>query len=212
MTVTILYDNESRIEGLKADWGFSCLVRAFDRNILFDTGANGSLLLDNMKALGVDPSSIHEVFISHAHFDHAGGLSVFLNENKQVKVYAPSALRGISPAREVVYVDKPMEWDEHFYSTGLLKGIEQSLAVRVEKGLVVIAGCSHPGVGVILDAVAEFGKPHAIIGGLHGFKEFEFISGLQLVCPTHCTQHESEIRSLYPDKYIQGGVGKVIRI
>jgi 7,8-dihydropterin-6-yl-methyl-4-(beta-D-ribofuranosyl)aminobenzene 5'-phosphate synthase len=212
MKITILYDNESRIDGLKADWGFSCLIECDDINLLFDTGTSGALLLENMKILGIDPVSIDEVFISHIHFDHSGGLSSFLNENGQVKVYAPSPLRGIGPARDVIYIDKPMELHRHFYTTGLLNNIEQSLAVQTDKGLVVVAGCSHPGVENILNAARPHGTPYALIGGLHGFSEFEVIKTLGLICPTHCTQHIAEIKSLYPDKYVQGGVGEVIEI
>ena len=212
MKITILYDNESRIDGLKADWGFACLIQCYGINLLFDTGTNGALLLANMKALAIDPASIQEVFISHVHFDHAGGLSSFLNENGEVKVYAPSPLRGISPAREVIYIDKPMKLNQHFYTTGLLNNIEQSLAIQTDKGLVVVVGCSHPGVENILKAVKPHGTPYALIGGLHGFREFEAIKTLHLVCPTHCTQHIAEIQSLYPDKYVRGGVGEIIEI
>jgi 7,8-dihydropterin-6-yl-methyl-4-(beta-D-ribofuranosyl)aminobenzene 5'-phosphate synthase len=210
--ITILYDNESQTEGLKADWGFSCLIECYGVNLLFDTGTNGALLLANMKALGIDVSSINEVFISHIHFDHAGGLSAFLNENENVKVYAPAPLRGIAPAREVIYVDKPIQLGSHFHSTGLLGNVEQSLAIQTERGLVVVVGCSHPGVRNILDAAKSHGAPYALVGGLHGFKEYEVLESLQLVCPTHCTQHIAEIKSLYPDKYVAGGVGAVIDI
>jgi 7,8-dihydropterin-6-yl-methyl-4-(beta-D-ribofuranosyl)aminobenzene 5'-phosphate synthase len=210
MKVTILYDNESQVEGLKADWGFSCLIDCLDKRILFDTGTNGAFLLANMKALGVDPASVDEVFISHSHFDHMGGLSMFLNENRDVKVYAPPQIRGIAPAREVIYVEKPMKLSERLYTTGLLEGIEQSLAIETEKGLVVVVGCSHPGVGNILDAAKEYGAPYALMGGLHGFREFEVLKPLDLVCPTHCTQHISEIEAMFPEKYIRGGVGTVI--
>jgi 7,8-dihydropterin-6-yl-methyl-4-(beta-D-ribofuranosyl)aminobenzene 5'-phosphate synthase len=198
---------------LKADWGFSCLVECFGIRLLFDTGTKGVLLLENMKVLGIDPKSIDEVFISHTHFDHSGGLGALINENENTKIYAPNPLRGISPAREVVYIeDEPMELNQYFYTTGLLKGMEQSLAIKTEKGLVVIVGCSHPGVGDILKAVASYGTPYALIGGLHGFREFEVLKNLEHICPTHCTQYISEIKSLYPEKYIQGGVGEIIEL
>jgi 7,8-dihydropterin-6-yl-methyl-4-(beta-D-ribofuranosyl)aminobenzene 5'-phosphate synthase len=33
-----------------------------------------------------------------------------------------------------------------------------------------------------------------------------------LICSTHCTQYKQEIKFLYPESYIEGGVGKVIDI
>jgi len=51
MKVTILYDNTAYLEELAPDWGFSALVEAHNRTILFDTGTEGSILLDNMKKL-----------------------------------------------------------------------------------------------------------------------------------------------------------------
>lgn len=46
---------------------------------------------------------------------------------------------------------------------------EVCLVVKTKKGLVVIVGCSHPGILNILDsAVARFHEPvHAVIGGTH---------------------------------------------
>ncbi len=164
-----------------------------------------------MKKLNINPKEIDEVFISHSHFDHTGGLSVFLNENDEVKIYVPSSFRGVKRG-EVIEVTDPVEIHEGIYSTGELSGIEQSLVVKTKKGLVIIAGCSHPGVEDILRAASKFGKPYALIGGLHGFNDFELIKDLELVCPTHCTQHIKEIKKLYPDKYVEGGVGTVIEI
>ncbi|TRZ67520.1 MAG: hypothetical protein D4Q77_02940 [Methanothrix sp.] len=76
----------------------------------------------------------------------------------------------------------------------------------------MIVGCSHPGVGTILDAASRFGKVRALIGGLHGFNDLEMIEDLELVCPTHCTAQISQIRSRYPEKYLKGGAGRVIEI
>jgi len=211
MRITIVYDNEAFKEGLVADWGFSCLVEAHGRSILFDTGADGSILLDNMGKLNIEPSRIEEVFISHSHLDHTGGLPHILALNP-VRVYVPSSCPKPHGAREVVEVKEPLKIDENIFSTGELENIEQSLVVRTERGLVVVVGCSHPRVGAILQAASRFGKPWALIGGLHGFRDFGLLDELGLVCPTHCTQFKSEIKARYPEKYVRGGAGKVIDI
>ena len=212
MKITILYDNTVFKSDLKSDWGFSCLVETHNRTILFDTGSNGSILLANMKKLDIDPLSIDEVFISHSHFDHIGGLSAFLNENNNVRIYVPVSLRGIRNAKEIINVDKPVKLHENIFSTGELDHMEQSMAVKTDKGLVLIVGCSHPKMENILKAASQFGKVQAIIGGLHGFSEFELFNDFTLICPAHCTQHIAEIKSLYPEKYIEGGAGKIIEI
>jgi len=211
--VTIIYDNKAYRKDLEADWGFSCLVEVKNTPvILFDTGAKGGVLLRNMKKLGIEPSSIDEVFISHAHFDHTGGLSHFLKVNKDVKVYVPTSFRKPLGAKEVISIKEPLRMHENIFSTGELSRIEQSLVVRIEKELVVVAGCSHPGVGPILEAASQFGEVYALIGGLHGFREFDRVKNLGLICPTHCTQHKSAIKSLYPEKFTEGGAGRVIEI
>jgi len=212
MKITIIYDNKTWEEGLKADWGFSCLVEAYDKKILFDTGANGSILLHNMQRLNIDPAIIEEVFISHAHGDHTGGLPELLRINNAVKVYIPVSCPEPPGASEVVRVKEPFKIHENIFSSGALKSIEQSLIVKTQKGLVVIVGCSHPGVKNILKAASQFGKPYAIIGGLHGFSDFNLVKDLEFICPTHCTQFKSKIELLYPKKYVGGGVGKVIEI
>ena len=211
MKITIVYDNVVYKEGLQADWGFSCLVEIENTpTILFDTGANGSLLLYNMGKLHIDPNSIDEVFISHAHFDHVGGLSAFLNVKKDVNIYVPTSLRGIRSEKGVICVSAPLKIHENVFSTGELDHIEQIMAVKTEKGVVLIAGCSHPKMAHILKAASQFGKVYAIVGGLHGFSEYELFKDFEVICPAHCTQHKAELKSLYPQKYIESGVGQVI--
>jgi len=84
------------------------------------------------------------------------------------------------------------------------------MAVKTDRGIVIITGCSHPEMSHILDAASEFGELYGIIGGLHGFNEFDLFKNLGLICPTHCTQHKKEIKSLYPEQTIEGGAGRVI--
>ena len=212
MKITIIYDNTVFKGNLQSDWGFSALIEIENTpKILFDTGANGRILLSNMEKLGIDPISIDEVFISHAHFDHTGGLSEFLNVNKEVKIYIPSSFHGVR-GKEVIIISAPTNIHKNVFSTGELEGIEQSMGVITKKGVVLIVGCSHPYMGNILDVARKFGKIYGIIGGLHGFSEFELFEDLELICPTHCTQHKAELKELYPRKCIDGGAGKIIDI
>lgn len=209
--VTIIYDNTSSRDELQSDWGFSALVEAKGKKMLFDTGANGSILLSNMKKLKINPKEIKDIFISHPHWDHVGGLSSFLHVNNQVKLWIPSYFPEAKDAKEVIEVKKPTKLYDGIYSTGELEGIEQSLCVETEKGIVVIAGCSHPKIDNILKTAFKFGNLYGIIGGLHENKP-EPLKNLDLICATHCTQYKSEIKSLYPKKYIEGAAGKIIEI
>ena len=211
MKITIVYDNVVYKKGLQADWGFSCLVEIENTPpILFDTGANGSILLYNMAKLGIDPAFIGEVFISHAHFDHVGGLSAFLNVKSDVNIYLPNSLRGVRGGKNVIFVSAPLKIHENVFSTGELDHIEQIMAVKTDKGVVLVAGCSHPKMTHILEAASQFGEIYGIIGGLHGFSEYELFEDFQLICPTHCSQHKAEIRALYAKKTIEGGAGRII--
>jgi len=211
MKISLIYDNTTAIEGLEADWGFACLIEYEKKRILFDTGAKGEILLGNMSRLEIDPKSIDMIFISHDHWDHTGGLEDFLKLNNTV-LYVPNTCEPPAEAKNAIKVGEAMEISEGIHSTGVLKNIEQSLVFTTPKGLVIIAGCSHPGVGEIMKAASQFGKCFALIGGLHGFEEYELLEGLQMVCPTHCTQHIDEIKKRYPKKYIEGGAGKVIEL
>lgn len=211
MIITILYDNEAQGEGLQADWGFAALIEAHGHTILFDTGANASVLLGNMDALNISIDSLEEIFISHDHWDHTGGLPAIL-ERRPVPVYVPDTIARVPLAGETVVIDEPMEIHENIYSTGTLKNIEQSLCIRQDDNIIVIVGCSHPGVKTILEAASLFGRATALIGGLHGFTDFAALDALDPICPTHCTQHQQAIRSRFPRTAIDGGAGKTIRI
>lgn len=51
--------------------------------LCFDTGFGRESILRQLRKLGVDPLSVTHVFLTHADFDHAGGVSLF----KNAKVY-----------------------------------------------------------------------------------------------------------------------------
>ncbi|HOP64339.1 MAG TPA: MBL fold metallo-hydrolase [Spirochaetota bacterium] len=211
MKATIIYDNTTLKRELQPDWGFAALVEAHGKRILFDTGAEGSILLSNMDSLNIDPRTIDDVFISHPDFDHVGGLYDFLQLNSDVTLWIPCSFHGIRHTKKIINAGNPEKMYEGIYSTGELDGIEQSMCVRTDEGIVIIAGCSHPPMKHIIDAASEFGDVYGIIGGLHGNPP-ESLEEFSMICATHCTMYKQQIAHLYGDKYIEGGAGKIIEI
>ncbi len=81
MQITILSDNRpGNRQDLKTEHGLSILIKTDDKCILCDTGAS-SLYAENALAIGTDLSEVDFCFISHAHNDHTGGLSHFLEHS-----------------------------------------------------------------------------------------------------------------------------------
>jgi len=68
----------------------------------------------------------------------------FLDAKSDVTVYVPSSFRGVRGAKEIISVSKPLKIHDNVFSTGELDHIEQSMAVKTGKGVVLIVGCSHP--------------------------------------------------------------------
>ncbi len=79
------------------------LVRVGGRIMLFDTGTggDGAGLMDALAEAGVAPESITDVFISHLHADHVGGLKdgdgnpVFRNASIRISAPEWDTLRGL---------------------------------------------------------------------------------------------------------------------
>jgi len=221
-----IYDNNLYDERLMSGWGFSCLMEAGDRRILFDTGGDPSILLDNMKVLGIDPASIDLVLLSHAHQDHTGGISAVIREGLSLYLPTsfPESFKGALRARgvEIIEVEKNCEISKDVYTTGELGSWikEQSLVIAAEPGLVVITGCAHPGIVEILKYVRnEFdAKIYLVLGGFHlgernvsrAFLEL----GVLKIAPSHCTgaMASAYLERAYRENFIMNGAGKVIEV
>ena len=241
ISLITLYDNYQVKPELKTGWGFSCLVKMSDQNILFDTGADSPTLFSNMEKLKIDPKSIDFVFISHMHGDHTGGLQDLLEFNKGLKVYTPDLF------------SEPTKIFKNVYSTGRLGDWvkEQSLVLNTEKGLVIITGCAHPGIiniikkskdmlkgevyphtitrtgafGTKTQSMSSFGVGvYLVLGGFHlsGNSDSELRKiiddfrrlEVQKTAPCHCSG--DRCRELFKQEYqadfIENGVGKIINI
>ncbi|MHC4309251.1 MAG: MBL fold metallo-hydrolase [Planctomycetota bacterium] len=233
LTITIVYDNHSYQQGLETGWGFSCLVSGLEKSILFDTGPGGSLLV-NMEKLVIEPQIIDTVVLSHIHPDHTGGLESFLERNPEVAVYLPKSFHARfkdnvqAQGAKVIEVEHPIEICENVWSTGQHgKWIkEQSLLIKTDKGLVVISGCSHPGIVNIVNAAKDLLQDDIllIMGGFHlegaGKGKIEKVISvfkhLQVRHVGLCHGSGDKARRLFEEhfgrNYIKLGAGKVITI
>jgi 7,8-dihydropterin-6-yl-methyl-4-(beta-D-ribofuranosyl)aminobenzene 5'-phosphate synthase len=74
------------------EWGYSALIEVDGRKILFDTGSRPETVLLNALEMDIDLSDVQDVFLSHNHWDHIGGL---LTLRKELKKRNPNALKRI---------------------------------------------------------------------------------------------------------------------
>lgn len=211
-SITILSDNSVSKKHMKAEWGFSALVETYGYKILFDTGASSCVLMDNMRELEINPKSIDAVFISHDHWDHVGGLEAFLKKHNVPVLVPAGSARLKSSAKLTVEIKNMTEIFHGIFSPGTLENIEHSLFIKTKKGVIIITGCSHPGVDKIIKSAKQLGKPYAIVGGLHGFKKYSLLNDFTHICATHCTQYKDEIKTRFKKQFIEGGSGKRITI
>lgn len=227
---TILYDNYSHQNDCKTDWGFSCLIEGTEKKILFDTGTNPDILIENIKKIKVNVDDVDLVVISHNHGDHSGGLQRFLEKNKDVKVYLPYSTTEKEVKKveqndvEVINSKEKIEICKDVYLTGEL-GVfpkEQSLVINTLNGLIVLTGCAHPGIlEIIKQAKVIINKPvHLVFGGFHlgSYKSIQIekiiagfdILGVEKVGATHCTGDLAikMFKENYGTNYLSMGVGK----
>lgn len=79
MKLTCLVDNAVQLSfGFWGEHGLAYLVEAAGQRVLFDTGQSGTVLLHNLRLLDIDPTTIDALAVSHAHYDHTGGLPALL--------------------------------------------------------------------------------------------------------------------------------------
>ncbi len=227
--IAILVDNDPYAPGLKTAWGISVYVEAYGKRILFDTGPSPEVLKYNSELMSIDLSKLDAVVISHEHGDHVGGLPYVAEVAGKVVTYIPQgasltlwsmvARLGLKP----VAISSSTEIFPNIYIIGPLYGppYEEALAINTKYGLVIIVGCSHPGIVNIVKKAMEVTheKPYLVIGGFHLIGEEhskvrevvnELVSlGVKKVCPTHCSGEyiKEYMKEKYPNIYFSCGVG-----
>ena len=104
---------------------------------------------------------------------------------------------------------------------GTLELRELSLALNTPDGMVIVVGCSHPGIDKIVDAAAKINpRIHLVAGGFHLVvskdEEIEkIVTALRdtykvaFVAPGHCTGEPTftALKKAFGDRYLYAGLG-----
>jgi len=229
LAITIIYNNVPFNDKLTTDWGMSCLITGLEKNILFDTGADGKILLDNMEELNITPKDIDCVFLSHDHYYHTGGLRHFLQQNNKVDVFLLSSFSDNTKntikneGAHFIETTHQSHICERAMTTGELGTTikEQSLIIETDKGLIIITGCAHPGIVEIAKTAKELSHEniYLIVGGFHlmsqsenGVKKIIYRlqeMGVHSVGPSHCTGKRAIelFREAYGNLFLNFGCG-----
>ena len=195
-------------------WGLSFLI---DDDILFDAFGDARVLMGNLRRFKVDIGKIRQVVVSHEHWDHVEGLRPLLAQKPGLKIYLPHHADFVLKDKirvwggDVVEVSGSARLKDGVHVSGEIIGRyadkdmpEQAVVLETREGLVVIAGCAHPGIVTIVNSVKKaFRKPvHGVIGGFHlknrtveeiGLEAARLkAAGVDMVVPLHCTGARAE--------------------
>ena len=157
------------------------LIRSAGRLVLVDAGygrlaeseSTGGGLQDSLRRLGVEPTAIDDVVISHAHADHIGGLTEPGADGRQVPIY--------TAARHWFWRDEWSYWTSErtlaSMPTFLADPARETLPPLADRGLVELATAERevaPGVrivpapghtpGHVIVAIESAGETAAYVG------------------------------------------------
>ena len=92
--------------------GLSFWIYSGERVVLFDSGQSGSVLIHNLIELGLHSKEVAALTLSHAHYDHSGGLRSIFADNTGLPLYAnPDLFRPRFSLQDGDYVDIGMPYN-----------------------------------------------------------------------------------------------------
>lgn len=136
MKITVLIENTAP-EGLTAEWGLSLYIEHDGLRYLLDAGSSDAFA-ENARALGVPLEKVDAAVLSHAHYDHSGGLDAFCMLNDHAPVYIRSS------AKENCY-----SWHRRLPK---YIGVQRGVLKKHEKRFVRVEGDHEIAAGVTLTA------------------------------------------------------------
>jgi 7,8-dihydropterin-6-yl-methyl-4-(beta-D-ribofuranosyl)aminobenzene 5'-phosphate synthase len=234
VTIRVIYDNYVKTDGLKSDWGYSIVIEGLDKEILFDAGTKPDIFESNFRKMGLEAGNIDLLVVSHEHADHTGGIPAFVKMKRDIPVIFPYSFSHsfikemVRSGLEPILVNEPAKICENLYSSGEFDFLipEQALILNTKQGLVVMTGCSHPGiVKMVKEIKSTFNKNvFMVFGGFHlldkSEKEMNTIitelkaMGVEKCGATHCTGDAQikMVREAFGENYFELGAGNTIII
>lgn len=273
---TLIENHMDKEERCEWEHGLSILIESVDQEptvrLLMDTGQSG-IFYDNATKMGISLKDLSALLISHAHYDHAGGVKRLIEEETVRKMYVGKDFFqgkyyqkkdgtmkdiGIAFSREELekkgvsvceikedvqmifpgvtiyrnfeqtvgyeqlnprFFIKKEEYTKDFFTD------EIAVALDTEKGLVVIVGCSHPGIMNILRTIEKRSgkKICGVVGGTHLMEADEERlrktivdlkeMNINFIAVSHCTGEDNleTIKENFGEKFIFNCTGNVIR-
>lgn len=92
MKAAVLVDNIGSGK-LAGEWGLSFFISYKNRKLLLDAGGASCLAAENAENMGLDLGSADYAVLSHAHYDHADGMTAFFAKNSEAKLYLRKSCR-----------------------------------------------------------------------------------------------------------------------
>lgn len=86
MKIVNLMDNIAGNDTFLCEHGLSYYIETKHHKLLMDTGASDKFI-KNAEVLGINLSNVDMLFLSHGHYDHAGGILAFAKINPTAKIY-----------------------------------------------------------------------------------------------------------------------------
>lgn len=247
--ITILCENETSKRAARfcrSEWGFSAYVETEQVKILFDTG-HTDLYKHNANALGIDLNQSDFVVLSHHHWDHTSGMLSHEFKEKKKLILHPDVLNKVSEEKayifnrdfEVIATEPSLEFASGIFFLGEIprkmsfeqgehKGDsmldDSAIAIKTEKGLIVLTGCSHAGICNICEHAKELtGQDlYAVVGGFHLTKknqatvrktiEYFKTENIEHICPMHCVDFPTMVSFHDEFNTIKYATGDVIKL
>ena len=89
------------------EWGFSAMIEADGKRILFDAGSRENTVLQNAKELNINLDNIDNIYLSHNHKDHTGGLITLKKEY-------PNSFKNAHVGEGIFYSRPNSEGDDNY--------------------------------------------------------------------------------------------------